>query len=129
MLLTTAARVLFASLMGCGTANEKNKQANYAVVEISNGTNVNDLFEFDSVSKIALNGELSKLDVKSGCYCIGTLQDGNSVVWRSDDDSYGYDDCLFVYVEDQVSDMQVITYAAKLKENPILYDSFKEKYE
>lgn len=121
------AALLFVLLIGCGKTG-KNEQANYVVVEMSNGTKVNDLFEFESVSKIALDGELSKIDVEDGCYCIGVLQGGNSVAWRSDDDGYGYDDCLFIYVEDEISDTQIMTYAAKLKETPISYESFKEKY-
>lgn len=68
------------------------------------------------------------MDAGNGCYCIGALPGGNSVVWKSDDDGYGYDDCLFLYVEDKVSDVQVATYASKLKEEPISYENFKEKY-
>lgn len=121
--------LLSISLMGCNGETKKSEQVDYVVVEISSGTKVNDLFEFKSVAKIALDGELSELDVEDGCYCIGALQGGNSIVWRSDDDGYGYDDCLFVYVEDEISDTQVMTYAVKLKDTPISYDSFKEKYE
>lgn len=116
-------------LMGCSDKMEKEKQANYDVVEISSDMKVDELFDFKSVSKIALDGKLSSTDVESGCYCIGSLENGKSVIWRSDDDGYGYDDCLFVYVEDVVTDMQIMTYAAALKETPISYDSYKEKYE
>lgn len=49
-------------------------------------------------------------------------------MWKSGDDGYGYDDCLFLYVEDKVSDVQVATYASKLKEELISYENFKEKY-
>ena len=114
-------------LTSCSGKAER-EEAKYVVVEISDGAKVDDLFEFESISKTALNGDLSKLNVENGCYCIGLLQSGASVVWMSNDDSYGYDDGLFVYVDGEVSDTQIITYAAKLKETPISYDSFKEKY-
>ena len=120
--------LLLISLTGCSGEKKENEQSNYVVVKISNGSTVDDLFEFESVSKIALNTEFSKVDAENGCYCIGALQDGNSIVWRSDDDGYGYDDCLFIYVEDEISDTQIMSYAVKLKETPISYDSFKEKY-
>lgn len=122
------ALLLPACLMGCNSKAEKKEGAAYVVVEVSDGMKVDELFEFESISKTALSGELSKLGVDSGCYCIGVLQSGASVVWRSDDDPYGYDDGLFVYVNDEISDAQIITYAAKLKETPLSYDSFKEKY-
>lgn len=122
------ALLLSACFMGCSGNAEIKEKATYAVVEISDGTKVDDLFEFESISKTSLNGELSKLGVDKGCYCIGVLQSGVSVVWRADDDAYGYDDGLFVYVDGEVTDAQIITYAAKLKETPISYESFKEKY-
>ena len=115
-------------LISCSEKTEKIEKANYVVLQISNDTKVNDLCEFESTSKAVLDSELSRLDVENGCYCIGALQDGNSIVWRSDDDGYGYDDCLFIYVEDEISDTQIMSYAVKLKETPISYDSFKEKY-
>lgn len=118
--------LLSATLMGCSSETAKKEQENYVVVEMPDATNVDDLFEFESVSQIALTGEMSNLGVGEGCYCIGALQGKNSVVWRSDND--GYDGGLFVFVEDDVSNTQVITYAAKLKETPISYDSFREKY-
>ena len=120
--------LLLISLTGCSGEKKENEQSNYVVVKISNGSTVDDLFEFESVSKIALNTEFSKVDAENGCYCIGALSGGNSVVWKSDDDGYGYDDCLFLYVDDKVSDVQVATYASKLKQEPISYENFKEKY-
>lgn len=97
-------------------------------MKIPKSTEVDDLFEFESVSKSVLNTEFCEIDdVEDGCYCIGTLQDGNSIIWKSDDDGSGYDDCLFIYVKDKISDTQIITYAAKLKETPISYESFKRK--
>lgn len=116
-------------LISCSGKTEKNEEANYVIVKMENDTKVNDLFEFKSVSKTVLDSEFSQLDMEDGCYCIGVLVNGNSIVWRSDDDGYGYDDCLFIYVEDEISDAQIVTYAVKLKETPISYDSFKEKYE
>lgn len=123
------AALLSVSIMGCSGSGktEKEKQPNYVVVEMSNGTKVDDLFEFESVTEIALDGRL--VGVEDGVYCSGALQDGNSVIWRSDDDGYGYDDSLFVYVEDEISAMQISGYAFKLKETPISYNSFKEKYQ
>lgn len=120
--------LLLISLIGCSGKTEENEQPNYVVVKISNGSTVDDLFEFEAVSKIALDTEFSKVDAENGCYCIGALPDGNSVVWKSNDDGYGYDDCLFLYVEDRVSDVQVAAYASKLKGEPVTYEEFKEKY-
>lgn len=122
------AAFLFVFEIGCGNKIAEKEQANYVVVEISDGTNVNDLFEFQSVSKVALGGEVSKLGIQEGCYCIGRLQGKNSIVWRADDDGTGYDDCLFIYVEQEVSNVQVTSYVSKLGETPISYDSFKEEY-
>lgn len=120
--------ILSVLLISCSGNIEKNEESNYTVVKISSNTKVGDLFKFKSVSKIVVDSGVSKLDVENGCYCIGRLKDGNSIVWRSDDDGYGYDDCLFIYVEDKISDTQIVTYATKLKEKPISYDSFKEKH-
>ncbi|MCM1244780.1 MAG: hypothetical protein NC293_03945 [Roseburia sp.] len=114
-------------LVGCG--NKTGKEVNYVVVEVPEDTAVNDLFEFENVSKVVLGGELSNIDVEGGCYCVGYLKEGNSIVWKSDDDNYGYDDGLFLYIEDKVSDVHVANYAGKLKETPISFNTFQQKYE
>lgn len=116
--------LLFVFLIGCSSKTEKNSQANYTVVKMSDGTSVNDLFEFESVSKIALDITMSDMYSEDGCYCIGLLQNGNSVVWKSDDDNYDYDDCMFIYVEEKVSDTQITLYAEKRRETPISYEEF-----
>ncbi len=120
--------ILSVLLISCSGNIEKDEEANYTVVKISNNTKVGELFKFESVSKIVVDSGVSKLDVENGCYCIGRLKDGNSIVWKSDNDGYAYDDCLFIYVEDKISDTQIVTYAAKLKEKPISYNSFKQKH-
>lgn len=111
-------------LISCSGNIEKNEEVNYTVVKISNDAKVDDLFKFESISQIAVDSELSKLNVENGCYCIGTLKDGNCIIWKSNNN--GYDD-LFIYVEDKVSNTQIVKYAVKLKETPISYDSFKQK--
>lgn len=121
--------ILFAFLTGCGRNSAENEKKNYTVVEVPDNESVEGLFDFESVTKVALSGQLSKLGIEEGVYCIGALSNGHSVVWRSDDDLYGYDDGLFVYVEDSVSKQQVISYAAKPEDTSITYDDFREKYE
>lgn len=116
-------------LAGCGSKSTGDEQKNYTVVRAPENESVEEIFDFESVTKVALSGELSKLGIEEGCYGIGILSNGHSVVWRTDDDLYDYDDGLFVYVEDSVSKQQVISYAAKPEDTPITYDEFKEKYE
>ena len=121
--------ILFAHLTGCGSKAIEDEQKNYTVVKIADDVSIEELFDFESVTKVALSGALSKLGIEEGVYGIGALSNGHSVVWRSDDDPYAYDDDLFVYVEDSVSKQQVISFVAKPEDTPITYDDFREKYE
>lgn len=113
-------------LVGCGSKTEG--EVDYVVVEVPEDATVKDLFEFESVSKVVLGGEMSKIDVEGGCYCVGVLKGGNSIVWKSDDDNYGYDDGVFLYVEGKVSDVQTAAYASKLKGTSISFNDFKQKH-
>lgn len=121
--------LLLSSLLGCGGKAEKKEQVNYVVVKIPAGTDVKDLFEFESISRLAIDDITApKAGTLDGVFCSGVLPGGKSVVWQSDD-AGANDDYLFVYVESRLSDVQIATYASKLDETPISYESFKEKYE
>ncbi len=119
--------IMLVLLSGCGEKNEESESAMYVVVKMPEDLNVDDLFEFESVSQSVIS-DYADLGIDEGCYCAGTLKGGKTIVWRSDDDPYGYDDCLFIYIESELSDAQVTGYAAKLKEESISYDEFKGKY-
>lgn len=127
--LMACLRITFIAIFLVGCGNKMEKEVNYVVVKVPEDTTVNDLFEFEDVSKVMLGGELSNIDAEEGCYCAGYLKEGNSIVWKSDDDNYGYDDGLFLYIEDKVSDVHIANYASKLKETPISFDAFQQKYE
>lgn len=118
-------------MAGCSNNVSESEELDYIVVKTDESFDIEETFRFESVSKYSLSGEVSKLGIAQGCYSVGTLADGNFIVWRSDDDKTGYDDCLFVYVEDASGSAQTIVmkYAARLKEDPVSYDEFQEIYQ
>lgn len=120
--------MIFAMIfVGCAENTSKN-EADYVVVDVSDVGLVEELFSFSSVSKKSLSGDLSSMDIEEGVYNIGKLEDGSCILWRADDDKYGYDDGLFVYVEVEIDHNDVLNYASKLKESPISYDEYMEIY-
>lgn len=118
------AALMLSSLMittGCSGEAEQ-KKTNDIVVEMPKDCKVDDIFQFESVSKKSLAGA-SSMGVSDGVYCVGALGDGNTVVWRYHDGS------SMVYVKGEVSDTQIVYYAKRLQEDAVSYEEFKEEYE
>lgn len=110
----------FMMLAGCGktTSGETEDSDSCVVVQVPEGDAVEDLFQFQSKKQINVStlNDVSKLD---GTIHIGILENGNSVVWRSDS--------VFLYVPGEASDASVVHYSNKLLEGePISYEEFNE---
>lgn len=115
-------------MTGCSNEQETSqKETDYIVVKLPEDCEVADIFQIKSVLRNSLNGA-EKMGVSNGVYCIGTLENGDTVVWRSDDDVYGYDDSLMVYVKGEVSDKDILYWARRLNETPVSYEEFEEEY-
>lgn len=125
--------MILGSVMGCGNQDDnssKEDEKEYVVVKIEKSIEieVEELFEFKSKKSIALT-DYSGLNIPEGVYTIGYTDSGYSVIWKSDDDKYAYDDCKFIYVEDEVSDSEVAYFGGKLgSEEGIGYKQFIQKY-
>lgn len=123
--------VLLCSMIGCKQKDEQiTKTADdidYVVVKISNSKKVKDLFQFTSIENTSIT-DFSNLDIEEGVYSLGYLSNGYTILWFSSDDGYGYDDCLFMYIEKKVETSSIITYAQKLGEEPITYNEFLNNY-
>lgn len=109
---------------GDEAVKNKDEEREYAVVNMSDGMLVTDIFEFSSTTKISVSDPAGKTNIEDAVYTVGKLSTGCTVVWKSSDDGYGYDDCKFVYIvgEGSASD------CAKLKETGISYDEFLNEY-
>ena len=108
----------FMMLAGCGktTSGETEDSDSCVVVQVPEGDAVEDLFQFQSKINVSTLNDVSKLD---GTIHIGILENGNSVVWRSDS--------VFLYVPGEASDASVVHYSNKLLEGePISYEEFNE---
>ena len=101
-------------------------QAAYAVVSVDEDTDIDTLFDYSSKSQVAVSDISSSNETK--VYTYGILDNGASVVWYSGDDNYGYDDRLFVYVEDEVSEVSWYQWTRKLDETPITLEEFEERF-
>lgn len=111
---------------GCSSKNEENGEnveSDYIVVKVEDNDKIDEIFNFSSIERTNITN-FSDADVKEGVYSIGHLSNGNSVIWFSSDDGYGYDDCLFIYVKDNLNTSSIMHYASKLKEEPISYNDF-----
>ena len=134
--LATCASVLVGCVLaGCNGTEERPPKAenlaDYVVVSVHSDVDIESYFDFSSVDRVHLETYFGSDDnLDSGVYSAGHLSDGNCIVWRSDDDGYGYDDCLFVYVEEDLSGGEVpwIKYAEKLGEEPIDFEEFLREY-
>lgn len=112
--------LFFCLMMMAGCSQETSeKKTDYVVVEIPEDYTVEQLFQFESVSHNALNGA-SGWGVSDGVYNIGTLENGDTIVWRSDD--------VMVYIKETFKTTQIVQYAGKLNEEPVSYEEFKEMY-
>ena len=67
-------------LIGCGKSTSETKEVTdgSVVVQVPEGSTVESLFDFTSTENISLSG------ATSGIIHVGNLENGNSVVWRSD---------------------------------------------
>ena len=82
------------------------------VVQVPEGSTVESLFDFTSTENISLSG------ATSGIIHVGNLENGNSVVWRSDS--------VFLYLQGKARDVSVVYYSNRLDDDPIPYSEFKE---
>ena len=108
-------------LVGCGKSAEKSPtdNDNCVVVEVPEGSEVKNIFHFQSTSQTSLTGRTG-VGVSDGVYRMGKLESGNSIVWRTED--------VFLYVPGEAESKQILHYGKRLQDTPISYDEFKEKY-
>lgn len=100
-------------LMGCAGASEKAEEKDSdVVVQVSEGSTVEELFNFTSTQQISVSGAVE------GFIRIGNLENGNSVVWSSDS--------VFLYVKGEANSISSQYYLNRLKAEPIPYAEFKE---
>ena len=114
--------VLQIMIVGCAGKTTKESEQNYVVVETTGDFKVEETFDFTSVSH-AVVGDVSNSNnkIQDGVYGVGILSDGCSIVWCSDQYSG-----VFVYVKEELNDASMIKYVAKMGEDTISYDDFKE---
>ena len=93
-------------LIGCGKSTSETKEVTdgSVVVQVPEGSTVESLFDFTSTENISLS--------------VGNLENGNSVVWRSDS--------VFLYLQGKARDVSVVYYSNRLDDDPIPYSEFKE---
>ena len=101
-------------LIGCGKSTSETKEVTdgSVVVQVPEGSTVESLFDFTSTENISLSG------ATSGIIHVGNLENGNSVVWRSDS--------VFLYLQGKARDVSVVYYSNRLDDDPIPYSEFKE---
>lgn len=98
---------------GCSESSSKSEGTDYVVVE-SPGEPVTSLFEFVDIQQASYNGEY--------VYRVGTLSNGNSVVWQGEGAS------RFIYVEGEVTITRGAVLSQKIGEDAISYEEFESKY-
>lgn len=108
-------------LIGCGkTATEQtSKEDDSIVVQVPAGNSVKGIFDFKSTKQISLQGGAS-FDVSDGIINVGKLDNGDSILWRSDTE--------FLYIHGEAKETSIISYGKKLMDDPISYDEFKKQY-
>ena len=101
-------------LIGCGKSTSETKEVTdgSVVVQVPEGSTVESLFDFTSTENISLSA------ATSGIIHVGNLENGNSVVWRSDSG--------FLYLQGKARDVSVVYYSNRLDDDPIPYSEFKE---
>lgn len=119
-----AVAFIFACKRGGEDSKNEDEDREYAVVNMSEGTLVTDLFTFTSTTKTSISDPTGKMNIDDAVYTVGMLSNGCTVVWKSGDDGYGYDDCKFVYIVGKGS----VSDCAKLNETGISYNEFLDKY-
>ena len=95
-------------LIGCGKSTSETKEVTdgSVVVQVPEGSTVESLFDFTSTENISLSG------ATSGIIHVGNLENGNSVVWRSDS--------VFLYLQGKARDVSVVYYSNRLDDVVIL---------
>ena len=109
-------------LFGCGNSTAKSDadSDNCILVEVPENSTIQDLFTFKSSKQLYLTGGTS-FGVADGSIYIGILEDGNSIVWRTDS--------AFLYVPGEASDTSIIYYGKQFAEDPISYQEFQSQIE
>lgn len=109
-------------LFGCGnsTAKSDTDSDGFLLVQVPENSTIQDLFTFKSTKQLYLTGGTS-FGVADGSIYIGILEDGNSVVWRTDS--------TFLYVPGEASDTSIIYYGKQFAKDPISYQEFQSQIE
>ena len=110
------------AITGCASNTVQEDNDTCITVELPENKKIKNIFKFNSTTDTNLTGG-EAVGVPDGNYTYGMLKNGNSVVWRSNNES------RFVYVQGEASDFQIIHYAKELYSDAISYDEFKEIYD
>lgn len=120
VMLMLAFSILMLTGCGKGASKEAKKEEDGVVVALPEGSKVESVFHFESKETMGVHGATS-FGIPDGMVLyIGTLEDGNSVVW--------YSDSVFLYLPGEANTTNIIYYAKRLKEDPIAYDEFEKQY-
>lgn len=112
-------------LTSCGEKTAKNQEEENpcVTVELPKGEEIEHIFSFKSTQQNAISGG-SAIGISDGVIKVGTMENGNSIVWRSNYDT-------FVHVEgmdDEEISRSIAFYGKKLNDEAISFDEFKKKY-
>lgn len=107
-------------LTGCGNSTEtvSRDTDNCIVVQTPADSTVEGLFDFKHKQQLALSTWGNDAS-SSTVYNICELEDGNSIVWQSED--------VFLYVPGVASDRSILHYKDRLQDTPISYEDFENQ--
>lgn len=127
--ITLSSIMLLCSATSCAKTDKQasNAIADYTVVQVDQGSNPKDYYEFTSVEHVSLSSVSSESSFTEGVYSIGHLGNGDSVIWLSSDDGQGYDDRLYIYIRDDVSSISIYSWVSKLQEEAVPHSLFAEE--
>lgn len=108
-------------LTGCGTTKteETEKNDDCINVQLPEGHEIDEIFDFKSTHQICLTN-LRSSGISDQILNIGALQNGDSVAW--------YSDSNFLYIFGESNDIAGNYYVNKLKESPMSYEEFEKQY-
>lgn len=112
-------------LTSCGEKTSKNQEEENpcVTVELPEGEEIEHIFSFKSTQQNAITGGAA-IGISDGVIKVGTMENGNSIVWRSNYDT-------FVHVEgmnaEEIS-RSIGFYGKKINDEAISFDEFKKQY-
>lgn len=118
------------TLTGCTSKKETHQEEKDECIVVNTGSEnkVEDLFDFISKEQVAVT-DLANSNTPEGVYTIGKIDDECYVVWKSDDDGYGYDDQKFAFLLKKTSKTEVMYIAKQISiNNGISLDQFNKEY-